>query len=318
MGEPELYQQRLRELTNEVSTDEHLGVFSAIQMVLSELSHLEGLATNVNTTETFFEKWVENIRDNLPLIDFTVNQDLRKDMKVNDCIVVGAGPSITDGQLRALQDYTGTIICVNKIYKRLMTFREPHLLVMLHTSEEILPHFQDTFMDIYTKVLIPTTIHPKVARRICEITRRAYWFNASTPDALGGADKVIHILTRRRLQTIDAGGNVGIFGMVMAKELGAKNIGMLGMEHCIAPDPAWSSEQSLAYTHLFSPEQNEFVTITPMFKGYLNSIIGWSKQIKETTKLFNLTAKGLLYIDRKRIGIPYMNVAEYVREHGQQ
>jgi hypothetical protein len=300
--------------------------------VLDSLCNEEGrvnavLHSNV-TVKAELENWLKNFAYNIHRFE-RKNKWLPPDTIKGSAIVVGAGPSITDEQIDALNDYKGTIICTNKSLKRCYAHGViPHYVVLVHPTNEILPHFIDPIVhsNLYrTRVVISTMTSPSVTDEILAYADpdKVFWYNPSTSDMfVENIDQTLMILSNRT--TIDTGGNVGILSMLLAFMWGANPVGILGLEHCHGPGSwgKWTNKQSEGYSWHYAPEDDMLYCITPMFRSYLHGMMQWYEDVRKLRPDFdviNLTKMGPLFTrrrpERSADGMRYLSVNDFIKEY---
>lgn len=315
----------LRNFSNRMMDFDALGSAPLLELIHDELAYVENVSNNALTTQVCTAMWLQNIRYNF--INHSLGKprsmDIRRDFAVGDapCVCVGGGPSITEEQLEALKDFKGKIFCCNKTYPRLVKYRNPDFVTIIHGTPEIIGAFSDEATQLAMResnvvFIVATCIDKAVGDLIAQHVppERLVWFNASIPDMfMENVDMLMSLFTD--LPNIDTGGNVGVFSLIMAHELGAKEVAILGMEHCSDLNPKWTNLDVLDYTIHYFPEQNQLYAMSPVFRGYYQVLLRWLSQVRDTVKVINLTPKGPLYVDSIAFGIPCMSVSEYVKTH---
>jgi hypothetical protein len=320
------YQLELETLVNQMTTPEGgIGVAPTIGMLRQKLMELGILLNNVVTVEAMLPTWIDNFSRNY--VKHIANRaevpGIPQNAIKDSAIVVGAGDSVmcSDGKnIEALKAYKGTIICTNKSFGELVRHGVvPHYVVAIHSTEEILVHFEnkkvmDALLVGGTTVILSTMVDPRVADKIMSSVaepEQVVWFNPSIPDTYApNIDTVINIMSG--LPLLDTGGNAGLFAVRTAILMGAKRIGILGMEHCLELSNGWTNEQARGYDIIFAPEDGKIFAITPVFKGYLESMMQTIDEYRKDVKVFNLTPNGLLYTDSERLKVPYSPVDYFV------
>ena len=310
-------------------------------LMSDELAYVQNIETNTLTLEVYLPSWMEQFRQNyLATNGFqkSVWQVIEKTKR--SCIVVGAGPSLTEEQLELLKDYKGYIICSNKILERVLQYCTPDMVGIIHTTQDIAEHFTGKQAKRYLKkvdVMVSTCVHPDVtaALKTYGNTSKVHWFNAAIPDVFRkNMDWFLRTMTSTsrveggnvyvtpNLPTVDTGGNVGIFLCELAEMMGFKDVGILGMEQCLELDPKWTNEEAMNENVIYyAPEDfPEPFAMNQVFRGYLMTILKWYSDVKDRIdpppmNVYNLTPKGFLYIGRREVGgMPYMDLNKYIEE----
>jgi hypothetical protein len=315
------YEEVLRNLVEKMcSEEEGIGAEETIQQFQVAMAQAESVNINSVTVEGQLDLWLRNFRYNYVrhvLKGHMMDRDIRTwlDLSNKPTLVIGAGPSITDEQLSHISKFN--VICTNKILERVLEHTVPSLLVIVDGTEEVLKSFESekvlqSLHQFYT--ILPTTVHPDVADRLVKHGAKLFWFNPSIPSEYApNINYAMTMFSDKLLLTMDAGGNVGIFATAMAKNLGAKSVCLLGLEHCHALNRAWNLEQSLAYKIVFDPRDGMEYAIPPSFQSYVNSLVGFIKENPQVA-WFNFTKFGWLYTMRDKIPIEYVDIEQFVCE----
>jgi hypothetical protein len=312
---------------------EELGVGSveAVRLLGQLFSTAQKTLTNTLTVEGLVDTWIDNIHANSDLCMWVdhecegewcrLKRKVERKLESKAAIVIGAGPSLTNEQIYDVYGFNGLIICTNKSLTRLVNHGvRPDICVVLDASEDVLKSFDFGADFQYSDInfLIATQVHPEVMKRINNLATDSnlHYFHASIPDEY--MPNVNYMLEKFwKLPVVDTGGNAGILAIQMAEKLGAKNIGMLGMEHSHRLDPRWTNEQAFTYSTVYAPEDNQTFAVTPSFQGYINTIVQWAK-LHNDINLINLTDFGWFYVMRKRTPIPYMDRKEFVNKYANE
>jgi hypothetical protein len=314
----EAYKGRVRELGKEICYSDLLGPAVVMDLFKEQVAEAEQIQTNALTTSLYLDDWVKNFRDNIDMIrpDAPFFGDVLKIKK--SAIVVGAGPSLTDEQIEFLKNYKGTIICVNKSLERLLEHGvTPRIVVAIHSTDEILCHFQNDVVEGRLKdvnVIISSTLSPNVTKEIYQWADhdKLFWFHANVPDNI--VPNMNTLLSKMvPLEVIDTGGNVGLMGVQVAQWCGAKTIAIVGMEHCIELSKEWTNSEALNYNIIYAPEDDIMFALTPVMRAYLQVLHSWYMNNRNHFEIFNLTPNGLFYVRRKD-WMPYKPMHDFVRE----
>jgi hypothetical protein len=315
------FRRELHQLIDRMMSAENgIGANLTKELVGEELTYVQVVETNTATLAAFLPSWLEQFRLNHIRTNGFGETNLPTRCR-KSALVVGAGPSLTDDQLKSLSDYRGYLICSNKVLERVLEYRIPNMVVVIHTTPDVAAHFKGECAQEHLgkiDVVASTCIHPTTAWQISihALNAKIHWVNASIPFRTG-LDEYMHAMAPDLL-TIDTGGNVGIFMCELAEMMGYDTIGILGMESCLELDPKWTNEEAMQNAICYAPEDfPEPFAMNQVFQGYLQTILLWYQGIRERQgmQVFNLTPKGFLYV-RRRLpdSMPYMELSKYIEE----
>lgn len=288
-----------------------------IRVLHSEEDFLSYSSNQLLTYQHMVETWLENFRDNLPIIGNGRWMDAIP-YDGRPVICVGAGPSMTDNELRPLKDSKHCfVICTNKIAERLLKYRTPDLMVVLHGTDEILPHFQGPRVGKALRngmpVALPTVASPKVVTEVISRTQSVWWFNASVPNT-ENVDSMMKLMTHG-LPTFDTGGNVGLCSMIIAMEtLGAKVIGFMGMETCKDLKEINTDSMASMCDIVYMPERKQLFAVPPSFKDYAISMGSVIRNANDRCDFVNLTPVGIPFLSAASWGIRNASVVDFLME----
>jgi len=323
-SELDTYRSDLMKLNDWAMSCSAIGSNTAYQVLSDEQSRVNAIRHSAHTVNVELDDWIHNFAYNF---QFMPKRKSGWDEMVikESAIVVGAGPSLTDDQLLALDGYEGTVICVNKSLDRMYSLGlVPDWAIMLHTTDEILPHFTTPAVreNLHRSNVILSSIgHPSVTDEVLAHANpeRTFWYNPSIPSCFApNVDRMMAVMTNEIV--VDTGGNVGIWGLVLANIMKAKKVGLLGMEHChdITKVTGWDNEKAATYDYQWAPEDDQVYCLTPMFKAYLLGLVNFINRVREETEVYNLTPFGPMYAQRnihneEFHGVPYLTPQEFVR-----
>jgi len=320
------FRSELHRLTDRMMSGETgVGANITKELFAQEMGYIQNIETNTLTIAVYLKSWLEQFRQNHVWTSGFEDSSWRLPLCTppeRSAIVVGAGPSLTDEQLMLLKDYKGYVICSNKALGRVLRYRVPDMVAVIHTTPEIVEHFcgelvTEKLMWGGVEVLASTCIHPDLTMRLEALHAKVRWFNASIPFKTG-LDEYMHAMAPH-LSTIDTGGNVGIFMCQLAAMMQYKTIGMLGMEHCLELNPKWTNEEAAEHAIFYAPEDDPVpFAMDQAFHNYMLIIQAWYSGLEgKGIDVYNLTPKGFLYIRRRNPGaMPYMETKEYVERFG--
>ncbi|MBR5646901.1 MAG: motility associated factor glycosyltransferase family protein [Treponema sp.] len=179
---------------------------------------------NTSTMNRFLKLWIRNSTKNLNQIlkRQTVNDFIKMNPKAENCIVVAAGPSLQSllEPLKILQK-TNTIICVETaLHALLRNDINPDFIII--TDPQYYAYRHLSFLKAPQSILIaPISVHQAVFRFMAK-------------DILLCSDKIpissYFEQTLGEFGNLGAGGSVASCAWTLAKQLGAKNIYLAGLD----------------------------------------------------------------------------------------
>lgn len=318
------YQKQLHRIVALMTSPDGIGLGPTLPLLRNEVSYVESMLGNSLTIDGMIDEWLSNFVANYQkhFLNRCNSRSLKKKGIKNSALVVGGGPSINKYELLTpVERYKGTTICTNKSYKAVLNHNiDPNYVVVLHGTDEILGDFTPSYVresmaDGNSIFVLPTVMNPVVADLIVGHVRdeNIVWYNPSISDILAPAyDKTLSLLSS--VPTIDTGGNVGILSTVIAKNLGAKTIGMFGLEHCQELDPTWTNDVARYMEIRYAPEDGLTFAMSPAFRNYVKQFYQFISESPET-EFINLVKNGIFYVDRKKLNVPYMDFKEFVNTY---
>jgi hypothetical protein len=319
------YRDELDKLVRHMnSPEEGIGVANSIGLLREKLTEQNILLNNTVTVEAMLPTWVRNFSINFSkhIVNTMNSHDLNTQRITCKTLVVGAGPSVLKDHDFYMADYKmfeGTVICTNKSFRTLVRMGViPDYVVTIDATEDIWEHFRgreliDTMKNGKTVFVTSSMVAPDVANILSGFVprERIVWFNPSVPDEY--AQNIDATLTMvSNLPLMDTGGNAGLMALKLALNMGAKKIGLIGMEHCLRLDSSWTNEQARGYEIVYAPEDNQYYAITPVFRGYLESLMQTVDSMRGLAEIINLVKFGPLYTQRTRLDIRYLSLMEFV------
>ena len=263
--------------------------------------------------------WCRNVAKNLEIA--TTSMDYKQGRaRTKHCIVVAAGPSLTDEDILSLKDYPGDIIVCNKVFRRFINLDVvPDWCLLLDSnavSEEQF-RFLKNRPWVPTKFLISTTAFPATVKTINEHSKghpnQFYMFNPTV-----GLDGDMDVTTvwkwMNTCPELSHGGNVGTMALMFARDRGYEVIGLLGYDLYEELDPEWTQEQAKEREYLYFPDIDKVVAIPFYFLAYsqclANTAFMWhGNDPKSPRKAVNLSESPLM----RHINVfKQMKVKEYV------
>jgi len=318
------YDKKAHDLYMEMCREGDVGPSVGVAVFRDLVQEAERSAINVRTIELFLEGWNSNFRENLERGYFkgADGRFIVDHCKPTACMCVGAGPSLSDAQIDLLKGWGGCVICSNKSVKKLLEHGvTPTIITALHSTETVLKSFQhDIVRENLRKsfIMLPTTIHPKVAEELLTYAdkEKVFWFHASTPDEfVPNLDNLYQSMVK--LPLCDTGGNVGLFNIALCEQLLPKYVGFVGMDLCAAKETVKTNVEAQESTFLYYPEDQQEFVLSKVFRGYVQVMMNWygdKKREGMKFELYNCTPIGLIYC-RRRDWIPYMPLEEFVKKY---
>jgi hypothetical protein len=186
----------------------------------------------------------------------------------------------------------------------------------------VLPHFQGPRV---TKALregmniaLSTVTEPTVTAQITKHTppEHIYWFNMSVPEEyMANVDAMMKLMSYQ-LPTFDTGGNVGLCTVILAREtLGAKVVGIWGMETSYSLDEVKKKGIVKACEIQYWPDQDQLLAIPPPFHDYAVSMGAFLNNTRDKCEYFNLTPVGIPFVHSLDWGLPYMTPEAFLKKY---
>ena len=188
-----------------------------------------------------FPAWMANFRANLPTIWGSRCICELNNTIGNPAIIVGAGPSLlgrNHPQKLAEAKREGlnaTIICCDRALEPCIKLGlVPDIVTAIDADPQVSKFFHDISM--YRSVqriraVFSTTVHPDVVEGWPGWLSNVYFVNSHIAGKVSdphGPDAVMQHVSGKII--MNTGGNVGIFSMILATYMGAKNIALVGMD----------------------------------------------------------------------------------------
>jgi len=296
-----------------------MGSMPMRSLLLNEAQYCHHLSQNAFTIEHSLDTWIDNFRANLvgnkAFLLSPLDLDKGTDRKA---LVIGAGPSANyTHRMKDFHRDQVTLICTNKSLSYLLKQGiEPHVVVTLHSTKDILGTFQTPEIKKWTKdgrrltrtkFVIPSTIDPDVLMEIRNIgwLSNERWFNPAVPEEQ--VENINQFMERMNgLPVIDTGGDVGVFALLIALEITTGPVGILGLEHCLPLNKDWTNEQALGYRIEYSPEPVDnpmpVYAIPPSFQVTLDTMMKLCIS-KGKGRVYNLAKFGPLYARKTLPGV---------------
>lgn len=317
------FRKRLDELVSLGVTEQGPGAAHVKSALQVQVARVNNTIQNTITLEGFLELWMKNFADNFKYSRGMESIDALKGE--GRCLIVGAGPSVTEERIEALKKFDGKIICTNKSFKRLLEAEiRPDLVVAIHATEEIASHLtptrewmshrlkNETQPSDIPRIVLPSTVHHSTFKQARDSAFRIYWFNPAMPEeTIPNINHLLELMNGK--PTFDTGGNVGTMAMRLAVKMGYKEIGLFGMEHALRPTPEMTQEQVLKYNCELDVRNMEPYLVPPSFQVYIEGIRQWYYMMKadkrEGVKVWNLVDFGPIFTHKV---LPYKPFEDYL------
>jgi len=231
---------------------------------------------NQKVTSELMPKWCSNIADNLEIARGSQTVSAIPKHPGRSAIIIGAGPSLKDDDIRKLQNYTGTIICCNKSFERLMKLGvTPNWVMLLDADAISAPQFR--FLDFPedehwlddTKFFVSTQVYPGTLKTIERHAKcgNLYMVNpVADPANLPFANEIWGWMNG--CEPFEHGGNVGGFSLNLAMTMMFSKIGLLGFDLTEEPDRKWTFKESMEREIFWYPDTGEYVHVPLNFMYY--------------------------------------------------
>jgi hypothetical protein len=175
------------------------------------------------------------------------------------------------------------------------------------------------------KIALATSASEAVVRRAIEIGMEIYWWNPMLDDPDGADSRTREAWRLNRLPCVNAGGNVGTAGWMMAHAvLEKKHVALAGMDFAYYDGTPYSAtqyyreavalvgEKALArlYPRLLNPHTGTWFYTDPAYFWYREAFLELVRDADCAT--YNCTGGGILFGD----GITHMALGDFLDRHG--
>jgi len=261
--------------------------------------------------------WCQNIVQNMHAAALSKNHlDYHPGSK--HCVVVAAGPSLTDDDIRSLLGYQGMVIVCNKVLQRFIELGvEPDWCLLLDSNPISFGQFRflKDFPTRHTKYLLASIAYPGTVRLILgQSAGSVYMFNPQT-DTGGDVPLSKAWEWMNGCPVLCHGGNVGSMAFNFAKSLGFEKIALLGYDLYEEPNPKWTMKEAGEREFFYYPDINKTIAVPFHFLTYsqylLNAAEQWqTKKSGGTREVVNISDSPLM---RHSPVLTQMEVKEYVK-----
>jgi len=181
--------------------------------------------------ETLIEKlpeWLNNFKVNIETIGFTKTVEDLPRIKGSALIIDHQMTGSVEPYLEMLKEYKGTLIVCDRALRKVLPYKIPDIVANIDSSY-LCWYFFDVpevrrHMDEINAVFAATT-HPLTIR---SWHGKRYFFMPW----LGGVNITFSLANKGSLPVMFTGGEVSTFIWILALNLGANPIGMLGIDNC--------------------------------------------------------------------------------------
>lgn len=181
-------------------------------------------------------KWMRSFAVNMPAI--LRGKDV-KDLPKHPnevALVIGAGPSVKKFRqldVLAKSRWKGVVICADKILKSLLKRSIiPNIVCSVDGDVKVANFYAGSLVkknvENVKAVLSATTVHPKVVEN-CPLEKHFFVPKWDDPSKLTSLTRMFWLMTKKTI--METGGNAGSCGWYLARFLGAKVIGLLGLDY---------------------------------------------------------------------------------------
>jgi len=244
------FKKLVKRKEDKLGADRDWGEFLEFIAKEVKLQPTEGELISQATKENLLALWMSNFADNLPYIrkgntlDKLVPQQPEQAPK-GAGIVIGAGPSIRKYkhlEKLAESSFEGKILaCDSALVKCLKKGIIPDITISVDGAEIISKFYEDELVKKYgpqLKVLLITTVHPKVRKAVMQAGAEIYWFHGMFDDwrSLESFTKLMKLTTKTEdkpygCAALSCLGNAGAALWVVAHSLlRLTPIGLIGID----------------------------------------------------------------------------------------
>ncbi|MFA5401464.1 MAG: 6-hydroxymethylpterin diphosphokinase MptE-like protein [Dehalococcoidia bacterium] len=245
-------------------------------------------------------EWSRHIAENLEACKKSLSFEDLPLFRADDCIVIGASPSLTDEELLKLKDFKGDIIVTNKSFERcfkrglrigwvVLLDAHPISASQFRWMEEFISRdiidfgspvkveYVDDSAFRNVRFLVSSVAYPGTIKLLKKAGCKIYFFNPAVSAKENEPYRVSQMWGwMNNLPEFPHGGNVGTCAFCLARKLLYKRIGILGIDFCEEPGKDWTHEQARGYEYFYYPESKsmKFVAISKVFKSFIAYFIG--------------------------------------------
>lgn len=220
-----------------ISVEQLVAMFADVTRLPPGESGLISYRQSLNETPLAWFHIRQNIRQILNGKPLKLLQDKAKSFPtLRPALVVCNGPSLTDEKIKLIkhsdfQHRGGVIFCVDSAVRRLLNGGiYPHFVVHLDNhiyAREFYKGVMESDINKRLNYIVPIDMHPEVLEK-CR--GEIYWFNIACPDFPNMNKNAFLTFMFPEIPTLDSGGNVGTFTMMLANYLQCNPIAMVGFD----------------------------------------------------------------------------------------
>jgi hypothetical protein len=322
--------QRMKEIQG--FADRDWGEFLTFLSKDVHLTPTEGEIISEATRLNLFELWMQNFAENLPYIrngetiEKLVPPEPDKPPK-GACIVVGAGPSIYKYKhldMLAESGFKGKILaCDSMLIKCLEKGIIPDYTISVDGAEIIAKFYDHELVRKHgenIKVLLISTVHPKVRQLLEEAKAQIYWYHGLFDDYRSPESftKLISVITKSQknpkgLPSVSCLGNSGAASWVIAHSLlRCSPIALIGLDlsypegyplektyyfstYLKAAGGDVSKALAFGYREIYNPYWKNKCVCDPVFYHYREGFLEAAQYTERWVITCNATGGGALF-----------------------
>lgn len=325
------YKKLMRKKEADGFADRDVGEYIEYLVKDVHLTPTEGEIISEATKQNLFELWVQNFAENLPYIrnGETIEKLVppEPDKPQGPAIVIGAGPTVHEFKqldLLAQSDFEGVTIatdsmlipCLEKgiIPDYVVTVDGADIIAKFYDHELVRKHGEKL------KVLLISTVHPKVRELLTEAKAQIYWYHGLFDDwrSPESFTRLINVITKSKknpkgLASVSCLGNSGASAWVIGHSLLRRDrIALLGIDmgypegypiertyyfstYLKAAGGDVAKALAFGYTRVYNPFTKSVIIQDPVFRHYTE---GWIEAAKYTPRwviTINCSPKSALF-----------------------
>jgi len=242
MKSVEIEEKLFEELVNtsqvmNISVSQLVSMFADCVRLPPGESGLISYRQSLNETPMTWYHIRQNIREVLNGKPLKLLQDKAKSFPhLRPALVICNGPSLTKEKIELIkysdfQHRGGVIFCVDSAAKRVLNSGiYPHFIVHLDNriyAREFYKGVMKSHLNRRLNYIMPIDMHPEVVE-LCRGEK--YWYNTACPDFPNMNKNAYLTFMFPEIPTLDSGGNVGTFTMMLANYLQCNPIAMVGFD----------------------------------------------------------------------------------------
>jgi hypothetical protein len=221
----------------------NISVNEFVEMLASSAKLPEGESGLISYRQSLNEtplSWF-HIRQNMPRIlngkPLKLLHDKAKAFPhLRPALIIANGPSLTDERIQMIkhadfQHRGGVILCVDSAAKRVLNAGiYPHFIVHLDNRIYAREFYKGVMLSEINKRLyyiMPIDMHPEV---VAMARGEIHWFNIASPDFPNMNKNAYLQFMFPEIPCMDSGGNVGTFGIILAKYLQCNPVALIGFD----------------------------------------------------------------------------------------